>query len=49
MPWLDPSLGVPHHAHAFDENCDFTVDNVKNQALEIFSLAHSLGWFGKVC
>lgn len=48
MPYLDPDLGVPYHARAFDENCEFNVQNVKNQALEIFSLAHALGWFGKV-
>jgi phosphatidylserine synthase 2 len=29
MPFFDSSLGVPYHHRAFNENCDFTYENVK--------------------
>ncbi|KAL1950514.1 hypothetical protein VTO73DRAFT_5638 [Trametes versicolor] len=46
MKFLDPSLGKPLPEKSYAENCDLTVQNVWN-AIDIFCLAHALGWFGK--
>ncbi|KAI1785535.1 phosphatidylserine synthase 2 [Ganoderma leucocontextum] len=46
MKYLDPNLGRPLPEKSYAENCDLTVDNVWN-AIDIFCLAHALGWFGK--
>jgi len=47
LRYFDRDLGQVVTHKDFGENCDFTYENVKNQALEIFSLAHAVGWFGK--
>ncbi|KAH9924343.1 phosphatidylserine synthase 2 [Epithele typhae] len=46
MKYLDSSLGRPLPEKSYAENCDLTVDNIWN-AIDIFCLAHALGWFGK--
>ncbi|WAQ82502.1 hypothetical protein PtA15_2A819 [Puccinia triticina] len=44
--YFDPSLGVPLPEKSYAENCEFTPQNVW-QGVDIFCLAHSLGWFAK--
>ncbi|EIM81393.1 PSS-domain-containing protein [Stereum hirsutum FP-91666 SS1] len=46
MTYLDPTLGKPLPEKSYGENCEFTLINVWN-AVDIFCLAHALGWFGK--
>ncbi|KII90666.1 hypothetical protein PLICRDRAFT_540747 [Plicaturopsis crispa FD-325 SS-3] len=46
MLLVDPSLGVPLPEKSYAEDCAFTATNVWN-AIDIFCLAHALGWFGK--
>jgi len=46
MIYLDPGLGRPLPERSYAENCEFTPSNVWN-AIDIFCLAHALGWFGK--
>ncbi|EPT05349.1 hypothetical protein FOMPIDRAFT_1021601 [Fomitopsis schrenkii] len=46
MKYLDPSLGRPLPEKSYAENCECTPQNVWN-AIDIFCLAHALGWFGK--
>lgn len=44
--YFDPSLGKPLPEKSYAENCEFTPKNVWD-GIDIFCLAHSLGWFGK--
>ncbi|PVZ97542.1 hypothetical protein BB558_006495 [Smittium angustum] len=46
MKFFDNSLGVPLPEKSYAENCGFTYTNVRD-GIDIFVLAHSLGWFGK--
>jgi len=46
MTLIDPALGVPLPEKSYAEDCSFTPRNVWN-AIDIFCLAHTLGWFGK--
>ncbi|KAH7915454.1 phosphatidyl serine synthase-domain-containing protein [Hygrophoropsis aurantiaca] len=46
MTLLDPSLNVPLPEKSYAENCELTPLNIWN-ALDIFCVAHALGWFGK--
>lgn len=46
MKYLDPGLGVALPEKSYAENCEFTPQNIWN-AIDIFCLAHALGWFGK--
>ncbi|KAJ8483372.1 hypothetical protein ONZ51_g4745 [Trametes cubensis] len=46
MKYLDPNLGKPLPEKSYAENCELTVQNIWN-AIDIFCLAHALGWFGK--
>ncbi|EPQ54628.1 PSS-domain-containing protein [Gloeophyllum trabeum ATCC 11539] len=46
MTFIDPNLGKPLPEKNYAENCEFTLENVWN-AVDIFCLAHALGWFGK--
>ncbi|KAJ3731451.1 phosphatidyl serine synthase-domain-containing protein [Lentinula guzmanii] len=46
MTYLDPNLGVPLPEKNYAEDCALTPKNIWN-ALDIFCLAHTLGWFGK--
>jgi len=46
MTLIDPNLGVPLPEKSYAEDCSLTVANIWN-ALDIFCLAHTLGWFGK--
>ncbi|GJJ15789.1 hypothetical protein Clacol_010067 [Clathrus columnatus] len=46
MTLLDPNLGVPLKERSYAENCDFSLRTIWN-ALDIFCLAHALGWYGK--
>ncbi|KAI8869095.1 PSS-domain-containing protein [Ramicandelaber brevisporus] len=46
MTYLDPTLGIELPERSYAENCEFTPSNVWSQ-IDIFVLAHSLGWFGK--
>jgi len=41
---IDPSLGKSLPEKSYAENCEFTP---KNDQIDIFCLAHALGWFGK--
>jgi len=46
MTQLDPSLNRPLPDKSYAEDCSFTTANLWN-AIDIFCLAHALGWFGK--
>jgi len=46
MTYIDPSLGVQLPEKSYAEDCAFTPRNVWN-AIDIFCVAHALGWFGK--
>ncbi|KAI0290907.1 phosphatidyl serine synthase-domain-containing protein [Russula brevipes] len=46
MTYLDPNLGRPLPEKSYAEGCAFTPQNIWN-AIDIFCLAHALGWFGK--
>ncbi|KAF9240258.1 phosphatidyl serine synthase-domain-containing protein [Melanogaster broomeanus] len=46
MTLLDPSLNVPLPEKSYAENCELNIQNVWG-AIDIFCLAHALGWFGK--
>ncbi|THH05664.1 hypothetical protein EW145_g4634 [Phellinidium pouzarii] len=46
MKYIDPNLGVPLPEKSYAENCDLTAKNIWD-SLDIFCLAHALGWFGK--
>ncbi|KAJ1962691.1 hypothetical protein IWQ62_003447 [Dispira parvispora] len=46
MAYLDPDLGVPLPERSYAESCDLTWDNVGSK-MDVFVLAHALGWFGK--
>lgn len=44
--YFDSSLGVPLPEKSYAENCEFTPSNVWD-GVDIFVVAHALGWFGK--
>jgi phosphatidylserine synthase 2 len=44
--YFDPSLGVPLPEKSYAEHCEFTPQNVW-QGIDIFCVAHSVGWFAK--
>ncbi|KAF5381242.1 hypothetical protein D9757_007900 [Collybiopsis confluens] len=46
MKYLDPNLGVALPEKSYAEDCSLTPTAIWN-ALDIFCLAHTLGWFGK--
>jgi len=46
MTFFDPSLGVPMPEQSYAEDCSLTWGNI-NSKLDVFVLAHSLGWFVK--
>ncbi|KAF9508315.1 hypothetical protein BS47DRAFT_1350499 [Hydnum rufescens UP504] len=46
MAMLDPNLGVPLPEKSYAEACTFNPRNLWS-AIDIFCLAHALGWFGK--
>ncbi|ORZ03368.1 phosphatidyl serine synthase-domain-containing protein [Syncephalastrum racemosum] len=46
MVYLDPELGHQLPERSYAEGCDLTMDTIKNQ-MDIFVLAHILGWYGK--
>ncbi|THH10295.1 hypothetical protein EW146_g8420 [Bondarzewia mesenterica] len=46
MTYLDPNLGKALPEKSYGENCALTVQNVWD-SIDIFCLAHALGWFGK--
>jgi len=46
MTYIDPSLGVPLPEKSYAEDCSFNPKTIWN-AIDIFCLAHALGWFGK--
>jgi len=46
MMILDPSLNKPLAEKNYGENCRLTATNLWN-VIDIFCLAHTLGWFGK--
>ncbi|KAJ3052825.1 hypothetical protein HK097_005587 [Rhizophlyctis rosea] len=46
MTYIDPSLGVPLPERNYADNCEITSENLWNQ-MDIFVIAHSLGWFAK--
>lgn len=46
MTYIDPSLGRPLPEKSYADDCALTAKNLWN-AIDIFCLAHALGWFGK--
>jgi len=46
MTFIDPNLGVPLPEKSYAEDCALTARNLWN-ALDVFCIAHTLGWFGK--
>ncbi|KAG5643339.1 hypothetical protein DXG03_001058 [Asterophora parasitica] len=46
MTYIDPNLGVPLPEKSYAEDCSLTATTIWN-ALDIFCVAHTLGWFGK--
>jgi len=46
MTYIDPNLGKPLPERNYAEDCAFTPRNVWN-AIDIFCLAHALGWYFK--
>ena len=46
LKYVDGSLGVSLPEKSYAETCDLTYDNVRDQ-MDIFVIAHSLGWFVK--
>ncbi|TPX35235.1 hypothetical protein SmJEL517_g02309 [Synchytrium microbalum] len=46
LKFLDPSLGVEPSERSYAEACDITWENIYN-GLDIFVVAHSIGWFAK--
>ena len=46
MAMLDPNLGVALPEKSYAEDCAFNSKNLWD-AIDIFCLAHALGWFGK--
>jgi phosphatidylserine synthase 2 len=44
--YISPDLGVPLPERSYAENCEITWENMHNQ-LDIFVLAHALGWWAK--
>ncbi|KAJ1963754.1 hypothetical protein GGI12_001864 [Dipsacomyces acuminosporus] len=46
MQFFDVDLGVQLPERSYGDNCALTVKNVR-EGIDIFVLAHSLGWFGK--
>jgi len=46
LKYIDPSLGRPLPEKSYGENCAFTPQNIID-AMDIFCVAHALGWFGK--
>lgn len=46
MTYLDPNLGKPLPERNYGEDCSFNLKTIWN-AIDIFCLAHALGWFGK--
>ncbi|KAJ2760102.1 hypothetical protein IWQ57_006387, partial [Coemansia nantahalensis] len=46
MAFFDPALGVVLPERSYGENCALTWDNIRG-GIDIFVLAHSVGWFGK--
>lgn len=46
LTYIDPNLGVPLPEKSYAEDCSLSVQNLWN-ALDVFCIAHALGWFGK--
>ncbi|XP_006462960.1 hypothetical protein AGABI2DRAFT_224623 [Agaricus bisporus var. bisporus H97] len=46
MTYIDPKLGVPLPEKSYAEDCSLTPQNIWN-AIDVFCVAHTLGWFGK--
>jgi len=46
LTYIDPNLGVPLPEKSYAEDCALTPTTIWN-ALDIFCVAHTLGWFGK--
>ncbi|KAI8346362.1 phosphatidylserine synthase 2 [Choanephora cucurbitarum] len=46
MTYFDSSLGVLLPERSYADACVLTWENIKNQ-MDVFVLAHALGWFGK--
>ncbi|KAJ2313163.1 hypothetical protein IWW52_004642, partial [Coemansia sp. RSA 2704] len=46
MQFFDADLGVELPERSYGEDCAVTWENIRN-GMDIFVLAHSLGWFGK--
>ncbi len=46
--FIDPTLGVPLPEKSYAEDCSlFNIKVVKDTVLDVFVIAHGLGWFAK--
>ncbi|CAJ0841527.1 6905_t:CDS:2 [Entrophospora sp. SA101] len=43
---IDPSLGRPLPERSYADNCELTIENIKDQ-MDIFVVYHASGWFAK--
>ncbi|RKO83774.1 phosphatidyl serine synthase-domain-containing protein [Blyttiomyces helicus] len=46
LKYVDPSLGVPLPERDYAEKCELTAEVLWDQ-MDVFVIAHTLGWFGK--
>ncbi|KAJ3090084.1 hypothetical protein HK102_004705 [Quaeritorhiza haematococci] len=46
LRYIDPSLGVPLPERSYAESCDITWNTLYDQ-MDVFVIAHSLGWYAK--
>ncbi|KAI8074767.1 phosphatidyl serine synthase-domain-containing protein [Gongronella butleri] len=46
MTYFDPNLGIELPERSYADNCETSWSNIQDQ-LDIFVLAHALGWYGK--
>ncbi|KAI8854539.1 phosphatidyl serine synthase-domain-containing protein [Chytridium lagenaria] len=46
LKYIDPSLGVPLPEKSYAEDCSITAETLWDQ-MDVFVLAHTLGWFAK--
>ncbi|ORZ25888.1 phosphatidyl serine synthase-domain-containing protein [Absidia repens] len=46
MTYFDPGLGIELPERSYADNCETSWSNIMNQ-VDIFVIAHALGWYGK--
>ncbi|KAF9172537.1 hypothetical protein BGX20_005413 [Mortierella sp. AD010] len=45
--YIDPALGVPLPEKSYGDACDLTRENIMDQVVDVFAVAHTIGWFCK--